>query len=96
MGLPNRLLILITDGIVYDQDYEESYAEGDVRRSLEEVRATGTACICLSVGSGTETNRLARIFSTANILAVDEVEQVTGRIRNVCRHALAAASQRSR
>jgi nitric oxide reductase NorD protein len=92
--LPNRLLVLITDGIAYDQDYEHSYAEGDARKALQEAKAMGAACVCLSVGSGVETQMLAEVFGAANILAVDEVAQITGRIREVCRRALAAVSRR--
>jgi nitric oxide reductase activation protein len=92
--LPNRLLILITDGIVYDQDYEHKYAESDARKALEEAKAAGTACVCLSVGSGTDTSKLKEVFGAANILAVDEVSQVTGRIREMCRKALAGVSRR--
>jgi nitric oxide reductase activation protein len=94
MRLPNRLLILITDGIAYDQDYELGYAAGDARRALADARASGTACVCLSVGSGTDTDKLRDVFGAANILAVDEVAEVTARIRTVCRDALASVSKR--
>lgn len=92
--LPNRLMVLITDGIAYDHDYEQKYAEGDARKALEEARAAGTACVCLSIGASTQTDKLKDIFGPANILAVDEPEQITGRIREVCRKAVAAVSQR--
>jgi nitric oxide reductase NorD protein len=92
--MPNRLLVLITDGIAYDQDYELSYAAGDASRALDEARDAGTACVCLSVSSGTDTEKLKKVFGAANILAVDEVAQVTGRIREVCRHALASVTKR--
>lgn len=92
--LPNRLLVLITDGIAYDQDYEQSYAEGDARKALFEAKAAGTACVCLCIGSGTQTDKLKQIFGAANILAVDEPEQITGRIREVCKQAVASVSKR--
>ena len=94
MRLPNRLLVLITDGIAYDQDYEQSYAEGDARKALFEAKAAGTACVCLCIGSGTQTDKLKQIFGAANILAVDEPEQITGRIREVCKQAVASVSKR--
>ncbi len=94
MRLPNRLLVLITDGIAYDQDYELRYAAADAGRALDEARNAGTACVCLCVGSGSDTGKLAEVFGAANILAVDEVGEVTGRIRAVCRHALASVSKR--
>lgn len=94
MCRPNRLLILISDGIAYDQDYEDIYAEEDTRKALAEVKTMGTACICLSVGSSTDIERLSRLFDQANVLAVDEVQQVSGRIRKVCHHALVSISRR--
>jgi Mg-chelatase subunit ChlD len=94
MRLPNRLLVLITDGIAYDLDYELSFAEADARKALEEARATGTACVALSVAAGTGIAKLTTVFGGANILAVDKVSEVTGRIRDVCRQALNSVSRR--
>lgn len=94
MRLPNRLLVLVTDGIAYDQDYELSYAAADAKRALAEAGEGGTACVCLSVGGGTDSDKLQEVFGATNLLAVDEVGQVTARIRDVCRHALASVSQR--
>ena len=92
--LPNRLLILVTDGIAYDQDYELEYAAADARKALAEARSAGTACVAMSVGGGAAVKELAKVFGGGNILAIDEVAQVSGRIRAVCRHALAAVSKR--
>jgi nitric oxide reductase NorD protein len=94
MRLPNRLLVLITDGIAYDQDYEAAYAEGDAHKALEEARASGTACVCLCIGGSQEAEKLRAVFGTANLLIVDEPEQIVARIRQVCREALASVSRR--
>ncbi|WP_428312969.1 nitric oxide reductase activation protein NorD [Hydrocarboniphaga sp.] len=94
MRLPNRLLVLITDGIAYDSDYEAAYAEGDTRKALQEARAAGTACVCLCVGGSTDAGKLRDVFGSANLLIVDEPRQITLNIRRLCRQALAAVSQR--
>jgi Mg-chelatase subunit ChlD len=94
MRLPNRLLVLISDGIAYDQDYESTYAEGDARKALEEARASGTAVVCLCIGGSQDATKLHAVFGAANLLMVDEPDQVTTRIRHVCRQALASVSQR--
>jgi len=91
---PNKLLLIITDGIPYDEDYELRYAEQDTRKALREARAAGTACLCISVGAETETGKLAEIFGAGNILAVDEPEEARLHIRQLCRRALAAVSKR--
>lgn len=96
MRLPNRLLILITDGFSYDQDYEEKYAEADARKALAEARAEGTACVCLSIGGSTGTAQLQSVFGSANLLMVDDTAQIPRRIRRVCVEALKSVSKRGR
>lgn len=95
MRLPNRLLILITDGFSYDQDYEGNYAQADARMALTEVRAEGTACVCLCIGGSTGAAQLTSIFGSANSLMVDDTGQIPGRIRKVCVDALRGVLRRS-
>ncbi len=94
MRLPNRMLILITDGFSYDQDYEEKYAEADTRKALAEARAEGTACVCLCIGGNVGATQLATVFGAANLLMVDDTAQIPGRIRQVCMEALRSVSKR--
>ena len=94
MRLPNRLLVLITDGIAYDHDYEASYAEGDARKALEEARATGTAVVCLCVGGSESAAKLREVFGAANLLIVDEPDQITRSIRRICQQALGGVARR--
>lgn len=88
MRLPNRLFILITDGIAYDQDYEATYAEADARKALEEAAKSGSACVCLCIDGSSSKDKLEAVFGHANLLMVDEPEQVVPRIRSVCMQAL--------
>lgn len=92
--LPFRLMLLVTDGLPYDQDYEGAYAEADARKALEEVRAAGTACICLCIGSLTDAHKLEAVFGSTNLIAVDEPAQITRQIRVHCRTALAGVARR--
>jgi hypothetical protein len=92
--LPNRLLILVSDGVAYDQDYELNYAAADTRRALDEARGAGTACLALSVGADAKVDELATVFGATNLLVMDEVAQVSGKIRDACRHALSSVSRR--
>ncbi|RJG27124.1 nitric oxide reductase activation protein NorD [Massilia cavernae] len=94
MRLPNRLLILITDGFSYDQDYEGEYAEQDTCKALAEAKAAGTACVCVCIGGSQEAEKLKKVFGAANLLLVDDVDQIARRIRQVCAFALASVSQR--
>lgn len=64
-GTPNRLLVVLSDGFPYDDGYEGRYAEADAHRALEELRADGMACLCLSIGAGIEDAAIARVFGSA-------------------------------
>lgn len=65
-GTPNRLLIVLSDGFPYDDGYEGGYAEADAHRALEELRADGIACLCLSIGTSTPGDALHRVFGSAS------------------------------
>jgi Mg-chelatase subunit ChlD len=65
-GTPNRLLLVLSDGFPYDDGYESRYAEADASRALEELRADGVACLCLSIGASTPTDSLDRVFGSAS------------------------------
>ncbi|MEV0685358.1 VWA domain-containing protein [Nocardia sp. NPDC050378] len=64
-GTQNRLLIVLSDGCPYDDGYEGRYAEADAAKALEELRADGVACLCLSIGATTSADALQRVFGTA-------------------------------
>ena len=65
-GTPNRLLLVLSDGFPYDDGYEGRYAEADAHKALEELRADGVACLCLSIGATTPTDALHRVFGSAS------------------------------
>jgi nitric oxide reductase activation protein len=66
-GTPHRLLLVLSDGFPYDDGgYESRYAEADARKALEELRAAGIACLCLSIGSSTAADALERVFGSAS------------------------------
>ncbi|MEV0354954.1 VWA domain-containing protein [Nocardia sp. NPDC050697] len=64
-GTENRLLVVLSDGHPYDEGYEGHYAEADANRALEELRADGVACLCLTIGATTTDDALARVFGSA-------------------------------
>ena len=65
-GTPNRLLLVLSDGFPYDDGYEARYAEADAHKALEELRADGVACLCLSIGATTPVDALQRVFGSAS------------------------------
>jgi hypothetical protein len=75
-GTVRRLLVVISDGFAYDHNYEGDYAEADARRALAEARRRGTACLCLSIGAGTDSEALRRVFGTAAYAAFPRTDQL--------------------
>lgn len=65
-GTPNRLLLVLSDGHPYDDGYEGRYAEADSRQALEELRADGVGCLCLTIGATTGADALERVFGSAS------------------------------
>lgn len=53
-GTDNQLIVVISDGIPFDMQYEKDYAQADVRKALEESENNGVGCVCLSVGSSVD------------------------------------------
>ncbi|HJP67355.1 MAG TPA: hypothetical protein VJ846_00510, partial [Sphingomicrobium sp.] len=71
-GTPNRILLLMTDGVAFDRDgYESKSAEEDVRRAVAEGRATGCATICLSMGNIGDIDRNIAMFGRGAVLQTD-------------------------
>jgi len=76
-GTPNRLLLVLSDGFPYDDGYEYSYAEGDARKALEELRADGVACLCLSIGTTTPEASLNRVFGSASRASAPKLDNLS-------------------
>ena len=90
-GTMRRLLVVVSDGFAYDHGYEGGYAEADARRALAEARRSGTGCLCLSVGAGTDAEALRRVFGTAAHARLGRTEQLPAAAGPLFRSALKLA-----
>ncbi|WP_040866704.1 nitric oxide reductase activation protein NorD [Nocardia exalbida] len=79
-GTPNRLLVVLSDGFPYDDGYEGRYAEADARKALEELRADGVACLCLSIGAATTTDALERVFGSTGHAGATTLSELSPRM----------------
>lgn len=93
-GTPYKLLILISDGYPYDDQYEGEYAAEDTRKAIQEARERGIACVCLSVGSDVEADKLERVYGATNYLAINRTEQIVPRLRRLMETAISAAARK--
>ncbi|KUH80368.1 MULTISPECIES: VWA domain-containing protein [unclassified Mycobacterium] len=88
-GTPNRLLLVLSDGFPYDDGYEGRYAEADAHKALEELRTEGVACLCLSLGTSTETDVLERVFGSASFASAATLAELSPQMDELFMSALA-------
>ncbi len=93
---PQRLLVVISDGLAYDHGYERDYGAADARRALGEARRRGTGCLCLTIGAATDDDALQRVFGSAAHATVPRPEQLSQIIGPLFRSALHSAEARRR
>jgi nitric oxide reductase activation protein len=86
-----RLLIVVSDGLAFDHGYDLDHGAHDVRRALTEVRARGTGCLCLTVGSTGPSQDLERAFGTAAHASVTGADQLAPAVLRLFRAALNSA-----
>lgn len=90
-GTTRRLLIVVSDGLAFDHGYDLDHGADDVRRALTEVRARGTGCLCLTVGSTGPSQDLERAFGTAAHASVAGADQLAPAVLRLFRAALNSA-----
>lgn len=88
-GTPNRLLIVLSDGFPYDEGYEGRYAEADAAKALEELRADGVACLCLTIGASAQSDQLGRVFGSASYAGAKTLAELSPQMDELFLSALA-------
>jgi hypothetical protein len=91
-GTDRRLLVVISDGLPYDDDYEGKYAEQDTRRALDEAAGNGLGCACLAVDSPTGREALERMWGSATFVPISSEAPWAGRVEVALRSALRSAA----
>lgn len=91
-GTPHRLLVVLSDGYAYDHGYEGDYAEADVVKALEELRAAGVGSLCLAVGAEADAGALARVFGPASQACAPTLTELSPRMDELFLSALRAAT----
>jgi nitric oxide reductase NorD protein len=90
------LLIVISDGLPYDDGYEDRYAEADTRVALEEAAVSGVACACFAALTTTPPDALDRVWGTATHAVLPRGRNWVNPIEPALRAALASVSDRQR
>jgi len=92
-GTRQRLLVVISDGLAFDIDYEGRYAEADACRALEEARARGVACVCLTVGVAQAGGALGRVFGGASHASAATFDALVPRLPRLLEQELRAGGR---
>jgi Mg-chelatase subunit ChlD len=96
-GTSMQLLVLIGDGLPYDEGYGDRYAQEDSRRALEEAVAGGIGSVCLSMRTATEHAVLERVWGDVPHRRLESPAELSRHVQPLFREALrgAAASRRN-
>ncbi len=95
-GTSRRLLVVLSDGLAYDHGYERLYGAADARHALSEARRQGIGCLCLTIGAGTDSGELRRVFGSAAHASIPKPRQLADVIGPMFRAALRTADLRRR
>ena len=95
-GAARTILLVLSDGIPYDEGYESGYAISDTRRALNDAREAGVGCLCLSLGGRQSRSELEPVFGAAAYARADDIADVGGELNTLFNHALLAAERTHR
>lgn len=94
-GTSRLLLVLVSDGVPYEQGYEGRYAREDTKRALAEAVQVGVGCVCMSVGSSTSSEDLEAVWGDVTYLRMADPIALGARAEPLFRAALHAALEGS-
>jgi hypothetical protein len=95
-GASRRLLVVLSDGLAYDDGYERGYGDADTRHALAETRENGIGCLCISLGGGTDAGALRRVFGSSAHASAPALEDLRDDIGLLFRRAILSAESRRR
>jgi hypothetical protein len=90
-GTASTLLVVIGDGLPYDDGYQQIYAQQDVRRALSEAVQRGVGCACISLRAASRPEVIEAVWGHVAHRVLDGPQDLAGRVRPLFQQALAAA-----
>lgn len=86
----NMLLVVIGDGLPYDDGYEDRYARADVRQAIGETVQRGIGIMGVGIRSSTPPEVLEDVWAGASFRVVGESRDVAGHLRLMMLSALSS------
>ncbi|MFF7945121.1 nitric oxide reductase activation protein NorD [Nocardia gamkensis] len=95
-GTAHKLLVVLSDGLSFDQDYEGAYAAADARVALAEARKRQIGCLCLAIGFDEQTLDRSRAFHDQEFICADSWQHARHRVPGLLRAAVGRSKSRHR
>ncbi len=95
-GTSHQLLVVVGDGLPYDDGYEDRYAREDSRLALREALAAGVGCVSIGVGTSLESRVVDEVWGEVTHLHLAGPDELDHRVREAFGSALRLATARRR
>lgn len=95
-GTASTLLVVIGDGLPYDDGYEQIYAQQDSRRALTEAVERGVGCACISLRSANRPEVIDAVWGHVAHRVLNRPQDLAACVRPLFRQALTAAHAQRR
>jgi hypothetical protein len=91
-GTSRLLLVVVGDGLPYEDGYEHRYAQEDTAHALKEAVGRGVGCACISVRASTEQEVLERVWGEVPHRRLEDPASLVDHVRPLFADALALAA----
>jgi len=95
-GTANLALVVVGDGMPYDDGYEERHAREDSRMALREALAAGVGCVSLGIRSSVPESVRTDVWGDVVSLNLERADELPQHIRPALGSALQLAASRKR
>jgi nitric oxide reductase NorD protein len=92
----NMVLLVIGDGLPYDDGYEDRYARADARQAIQEAVRRGIGVAGIGIRSSTEPDVLEDVWSDASFRVIGQSGDIRGDLRGLLLNALTATRSNGR
>jgi nitric oxide reductase NorD protein len=92
----NMVLLVVGDGLPYDDGYEDRYARADARQAIQEAVRRGIAVAGIGIRSSTAPEVLEEVWSDASFRVIGHSEDIGRELRGLLLNALSATRSNGR